>query len=155
MIDYIVKITGREKMFYVGHSQGTTAFFVMSVERPEYQAKIQAMFALAPVAYCGRMNNPIFQILARFTGTIYVCNFNLDKKIIAIFYFFFNGLNISLQELMKLIGKHEFKPIGKILKMFKEVACTEDAITQPLCANLLFLFGGFNKDQFNAVRYCL
>jgi len=53
---------------------------------------------------------------------------------------------------MKLIGKYEFKPTGKIMKMFKEVACTEDAITQPLCANVLFLFGGFNKDQFNAVR---
>lgn len=77
MIDYIVKTTGEKKIFYLGHSQGTTAFWVMASERPEYQDKIRAMFALAPVAYCGRMNNPILQLIARFNGPLTVCNFNL------------------------------------------------------------------------------
>ncbi|KYQ55059.1 Lipase 3 [Trachymyrmex zeteki] len=123
MIDYIVKTTGREKMFYLGHSQGTTVFFVMSTELPEYQHKIQAMFALAPVAYCGRMRNPIFQFLARFSD--------------------------PLDELFKLIGIYEFAPTDEIMKQFQKMVCAEDAITQPLCANVLFLISGFDKDQFD------
>ncbi|XP_071642183.1 uncharacterized protein [Temnothorax longispinosus] len=123
MIDYILKITGRQKIFYLGHSQGTTSFFVMSSERPEYQDKIQAMFALAPVAYCARMDNPIMQFIARFSG--------------------------PLEELMKLIGMYDFEPTSEALKIFARIVCAEDAITQPLCSNILFLFGGFNKDQLN------
>lgn len=80
MIDYIVKNTTREKIFYLGHSQGTTSFFVMSSERPEYQDKIEAMFAMAPVTYCGRLNNPILQFIAWFGGPLNVRNSNLDKK---------------------------------------------------------------------------
>ncbi|KAG5345567.1 LIP1 Lipase, partial [Acromyrmex charruanus] len=35
-IDYIVKTIGRKKIFYVGHSQGTSTFFFMVTERPKY-----------------------------------------------------------------------------------------------------------------------
>lgn len=75
MIDYIAKTTG-QKILYLGHSMGTTAFFVMASERPEYQDKIQAMFAMAPVAYCGRMPNPILQFISRFNGPLTVRNYN-------------------------------------------------------------------------------
>lgn len=70
MIDYVLQTTGREKLFYLGHSQGTTAFFVMSTQLPEYQDKIEAMFAMAPIAYCGRMKSPFLQMLAQFTYTV-------------------------------------------------------------------------------------
>lgn len=50
MIDYVLIATGQKQLFYIGHSQGTTAFFVMCSERPEYNAKIKMMHALAPVA---------------------------------------------------------------------------------------------------------
>ncbi|KAL6437998.1 hypothetical protein ACFW04_004349 [Cataglyphis niger] len=69
-IDYILKTTGQEKLFYLGHSQGTTTFFVMASEMPEYQNKIQAMFAMAPVAYCGRITSAVIQLLARFMDSI-------------------------------------------------------------------------------------
>lgn len=88
MIDHVVNTTGREKLFYLGHSQGTTTFFVMAVELPEYQDKIQAMFALAPVAYCGRLPSPLFQFLAKFSGSINVCSINIYRKIVEIFKFF-------------------------------------------------------------------
>lgn len=66
MIDHVVEITGRNEMFYLGHSQGTTAFFVMAAERPEYQKKIEKMFAMAPIAFCGRMKSPFLQLLSQF-----------------------------------------------------------------------------------------
>ncbi|KAL6259241.1 hypothetical protein P5V15_009160 [Pogonomyrmex californicus] len=123
MIDYIIHTTGREKIFYLGHSQGTTTFFVMASERPEYQDKIQAMFAMAPVAYCGRMFSPIFQFLAKFAG--------------------------PLDVLFKLLGQHKFTPTPEILKKFQRLVCAEDAITQPLCSNVLFLIAGFDQEQMN------
>ncbi|KOB52045.1 Lipase, partial [Operophtera brumata] len=51
MIDYVTKETGVEKLQYVGFSQGTTVFWVMASTRPEYNDKIIAMQALAPIAY--------------------------------------------------------------------------------------------------------
>ncbi|XP_012214450.1 lipase 3-like [Linepithema humile] len=122
-IDHILETTGQEKLFYLGHSQGTTAFFVMATELPEYQNKIQAMFAMAPVAYCRRLESPVIQFIATFSGPINV--------------------------LMKLIGKHQFEPSGEAMKIFQKIVCAEGAITQPLCSNVLFLIAGFNKDQFN------
>lgn len=87
MIDHILETTGQEKLFYLGHSQGTTNFFVMATEVPEYQNKIQAMFAMAPVAYCGRISSALMQLLARLTNSIDVCNSNINRKITVIINF--------------------------------------------------------------------
>lgn len=72
MIDYILETTRHQKLFYAGHSQGSTAFYVMASERPEYNDKIKAMFSLAPVAYCSKMFSPIMQFLARIVKPINV-----------------------------------------------------------------------------------
>lgn len=64
MIDYILNHTKQKKLYYIGHSRGTTAFFIMCSTRPEYNKKIQAMAALAPVAYMTHIPNPLFHILA-------------------------------------------------------------------------------------------
>ena len=72
MIDHIIDQTKQHKIFMVSHSQGTTAFFVMVSERPEYQEKIIASFTLAPVVFLSRIENPLFQVLAMYTEEIYV-----------------------------------------------------------------------------------
>lgn len=46
MIDYVLLTTNQTSLFYVGHSQGTTSFFVMCSERPEYNEKIKMMHAV-------------------------------------------------------------------------------------------------------------
>lgn len=59
MIDFALNHTQNKDLYYIGHSQGTAAFFVMGSVRPEYNSKIKLMTALAPVAtlYCiGRQN---------------------------------------------------------------------------------------------------
>lgn len=48
-IDYIINYTGHKKLNYIGHSQGTTMFFVLMSELPEYNEKIIVMNALAPI----------------------------------------------------------------------------------------------------------
>jgi pimeloyl-ACP methyl ester carboxylesterase len=77
-----LKTTGQKKLFYLGHSQGTTSFFVMATELPEYQNKIQAMFAMAPVAYCTRLKSPVARFIATFFGSIDVCSFSANRKIV-------------------------------------------------------------------------
>lgn len=76
MIDFALEKSGRDKLFYIGHSQGSTSFYVMASERPEYNEKIEAMFSLAPVAYCSRMFSPFFQLLSRLTNVIKVSTVN-------------------------------------------------------------------------------
>lgn len=123
MIDHVVKTTGRKKMFYLGHSQGTTSFFVMASERPKYQEYFQEMYAMAPIAYCGRMKSPFLQVLAQFTT--------------------------SLEYIGKLIGMHEFNPNNDFTRAIQQITCAEKAITQPICSNAIFLVCGFNAEQFD------
>lgn len=70
MIDYVLEKTEHSKLHYVGHSQGTTAFFVMCSERPEYNDKIIMMNALAPVAYAKHISSPVVRALTPFLFTL-------------------------------------------------------------------------------------
>lgn len=46
MIDFVLLNTGEKDLHYIGHSQGTTSFFVMTSLRKEMNAKIRTMHAL-------------------------------------------------------------------------------------------------------------
>ncbi|XP_059059307.1 lipase 3-like [Achroia grisella] len=124
MIDYVIKETGVSKIHYVGFSQGTTAFWVMTSMRPEYNDKIVAMQALAPIAYVGNIRSPLIKAMAPFVN--------------------------SLERIFKIFGTNEFLPNGKVNELAGQSYCVEEAITQVLCTNLLFLLCGFNEEQLNA-----
>ncbi|XP_073941424.1 lipase 3-like [Choristoneura fumiferana] len=124
MIDYVIKNTKVSKLQYVGFSQGTTAFWVMASTRPEYNDKISAMQALAPIAYVGNIKSPLIKAIAPFTN--------------------------SLEVVVKILGANEFLPNGKINELAGQMFCIEEAFTQVLCENLLFLICGYNEEQLNA-----
>lgn len=71
-IDYILSITQQEKIYYLGHSQGTTSFFVMMSEKPEYNEKIIKFAAYAPLVYTGFVRSPIINIFAKISTPLYV-----------------------------------------------------------------------------------
>lgn len=58
-------------LIYVGHSMGSTMAFAMLSLRPEYNVKIHAGIALAPVAYMSKVKSPI-RLLAPFSKDIQV-----------------------------------------------------------------------------------
>jgi lysosomal acid lipase/cholesteryl ester hydrolase len=62
-IDYILELTGQEAIHYVGHSEGTTVFFVMASTRPEYNKKIKTMHALSPVGTLRHSTSPLMQVI--------------------------------------------------------------------------------------------
>ncbi len=56
-IDYILQHTDHSDLLYIGHSMGTTAFFIMLSERPAYNVKVRAMSALAPVSFMTQVSH--------------------------------------------------------------------------------------------------
>lgn len=63
LIDYILLTTGEQKLTYIGHSQGNTAFWVMASEKPEYNTKIKSIHALGPVAFMSHTTNLILNLM--------------------------------------------------------------------------------------------
>ncbi|KAJ4429103.1 hypothetical protein ANN_26104, partial [Periplaneta americana] len=60
-IDHILATTGQKRLYYVGHSMGTTMFFVMTSMRPEYNDKLRLGIALAPVAFLWKPSHQLLQ----------------------------------------------------------------------------------------------
>lgn len=59
IIEYILHQTTARKLIYIGHSQGTTVFFVMASARPEFNDKIARMYALSPAVCLKRLRSPV------------------------------------------------------------------------------------------------
>lgn len=70
-IDYILNVTRYQKLIYIGHSMGTTVFYVGVSLRTELNDKIDVMIGLAPVASTAHLSSPI-RILARYSRLIQV-----------------------------------------------------------------------------------
>ncbi|XP_071452979.1 lipase 3-like [Hetaerina americana] len=121
-IDYILNATGKDHLYYAGHSMGTTMFYVMCTMRPEYNTKIKAQFSLAPVAFMTRIETPL-RILAPFIDEI--------------------------DWVMKMLGANEFLPKSELLEMVGMITCKDHAITQSLCGDVLFLLCGFDSKELN------
>lgn len=52
MIDYALALSKQSALHYIGHSQGTTSFFVMASLKTEMNAKIKSMHALGRKLHC-------------------------------------------------------------------------------------------------------
>ncbi|XP_053982963.1 gastric triacylglycerol lipase-like isoform X1 [Hylaeus volcanicus] len=122
-IDYILDQTKHEKLFYVGHSQGTTQFWVTMSQRPDYNEKIGLMIGLAPVAFTGNIRGPITK-LAKFTYTF-----------------------VRIGE---MFGYPELRPRSAWGMFISNIFCTNTTTTQFFCNHLLFLTTGFTHSELSA-----
>lgn len=120
--DYVLALTGTDGLYYVGHSMGTTMFFVCMAERPEYNSKIKLMSALAPVAYTQHMISPI-ALIAPFEGQI--------------------------EWLLRMLGANEFLPSSEFMDFIGRTVCHTNSPIQAVCSNVLFLAMGYNVDQMD------
>ncbi|PSN43565.1 Lipase 3 [Blattella germanica] len=122
-IDYILATTGEKKVYYVGHSMGTTMMFVMNSCRPEYNDKIRIAFALAPVAYLG---NPKHQLL--------------------------KGILPSSKMIAKILDQAklwEILPYNKALAQILASMCRKGAPTHNFCLHIYNLANGPDLEQLN------
>jgi len=67
-IDLILLQTKMPSIQYIGHSQGSTAFFVMCSERPEYAGKISLMQSLSPSVYMEGTRSPALKFMKVLQG---------------------------------------------------------------------------------------
>jgi len=89
MISYITNITSHPLHTYIGHSMGTTSFYIMAVEHPEIARMVQMMISLAPAVFMNHMKSPI-RYFSRFIQKLEVMYLNilLESKLI---------INITIQ----------------------------------------------------------
>ncbi|XP_058456602.1 lipase 3-like isoform X2 [Malaya genurostris] len=110
-------------LLYVGHSMGTTMAFVLLSSRPEYNDRIEAVFAMAPVAFMGHVKSPI-RLLAPFSNDI--------------------------EMILKFFGSNEFLPQSKIIRYLAKYGCELTEAEKYICENTVFVLCGFDKEQYNA-----
>uniref|UniRef100_A0AAG5CT72 Partial AB-hydrolase lipase domain-containing protein n=1 Tax=Anopheles atroparvus TaxID=41427 RepID=A0AAG5CT72_ANOAO len=128
-IDYLYGIRELERndttrnLLYVGHSMGTTMIFALLASRPEYNEKLEAVFALAPVAFMGHVKSPI-RLLAPFSHDI--------------------------EMILKFFGGNEFMPQNKIIRYLAKYGCELTEAEKYICENTVFVLCGFDKEQYNA-----
>ncbi|XP_066152036.1 lipase 1-like [Euwallacea fornicatus] len=75
MIDFILVSTNTTKIGYVGFSEGTTQFFVMTSELPEYNSRIKKAVFWAPVTDMYRISNGLINLLAQYQSIEMFGNF--------------------------------------------------------------------------------
>jgi len=121
MYDHILITTEQPSLFHIGHSMGTTGFWIAMNERPEYNDVIKGMFALAPVAAVGHMTSPINKI-APYVNDI--------------------------DWLLDMMGIGEFLATNKMMDWLMSMVCLPWWI-EPICENTLFLLAGYDADKFN------
>ncbi|CAL8088834.1 unnamed protein product [Orchesella dallaii] len=122
VLDYILKTTQQPNLFYIGHSMGTSMFWITMQMYPEYNSKIRNMFALAPVAYVQHIKSPI-RILS--------------------------PLSTEVELVTEIFGDREFLPHDGWIKLFRKIVCEHQGIREVVCENIVFLLSGFDKEELN------
>lgn len=123
MIDYTLHNTNADKLHYIGHTEGTTAFFVMCSLLPEYNEKIRSMHALSPEAYMSNIKSPLINGL-----TFYIYRTDFIKNNLG------DG-QILISDFLMTLADYE--------------ACKNSYIFKELCTNLLFLISGYDSVYIN------
>lgn len=122
-IDYILEKTNQTQLHYVGYSQGTTLFFILTSVRPEYNEKITSMIAMAPPVYMKHSQSTFLNILSRY--------YTLIKKVLD----FYKIYSIDYG--------------NKALRWLAEFACKKIENESPFPCQFLLFF--LDSNQINCV----
>ncbi|KAH8419344.1 hypothetical protein KR222_006081 [Zaprionus bogoriensis] len=121
-IDYVLaRSKGHKQVHYVGHSQGTTAFFAMGADKPEYMKKVKLFQALAPTVYFNHLS-PASMLIKPYATT------------------FVN--------LLKVLGIYEFPPERDVWRRLAYQICT--FAFRNTCIYIIMVIMGFDRAQLNS-----
>ncbi|CAG7835976.1 unnamed protein product [Allacma fusca] len=122
VIDFVLKTTGTKQLSYVGHSMGTTMFFIGMDRHKRLQEKVRKMVAMAPVAYLSHIKTPM--------------------KVMALFP---NGIYSALTQIFSG-GRIMFTPFNNWLKKVAPSFCSGE-IPTCFCEDIMFFMTGFDYSQ--------
>uniref|UniRef100_A0A8B9C538 Lipase n=1 Tax=Anser brachyrhynchus TaxID=132585 RepID=A0A8B9C538_9AVES len=107
VINFIVKKTGQEKLYYIGYSQGTTIAFIAFSTMPELAQKIKLYFALAPVTTIKYARSAAVKLLYLpekmlrvciiVASSVEPCNCSVRREH-SLFIFFQNRINVYIAQ---------------------------------------------------------
>ncbi|VDL99999.1 unnamed protein product, partial [Schistocephalus solidus] len=126
-VDFVLSQTGKKKLFYIGHSQGTEIAFAKLNSDPVFRSKVAAMVALAPVVYLANVKSPLRLMSA-------VCK---KMKFVNTLFGILPGGLLSL---------------FPIVRFFSLLLCHERSFPF-LCSWILSVFVGFDPDNTNMVSW--
>jgi len=121
MLNYVIETTEEKKIYYIGHSMGTTTYMAMNSMDPSWADKVELATFLAPVAYTAHMESPI-KFLAPFVNQV--------------------------QWITEFLGIGEFLPNSWIMNWLADHVCS-DYYLEFVCENIVFLIAGFDEAQMN------
>lgn len=124
MIDYVLQETRKDKLHYIGHSQGTTTFLVMTSTRKGYNDKIKSAHLMAPIAFMSNMRSPVIQVASRYSSEI--------------------------ETLGTMFGHGEFSPSGDLMNRAGQAMCRNKNLAKGVCSNAFFLLAGFDSEELDA-----
>ncbi|XP_034129032.1 uncharacterized protein LOC117584314 isoform X1 [Drosophila guanche] len=122
-IDFILERTNYQKIQYIGHSQGSTVFFVMCSELPSYSIKVNIMQALSPSVFMKETRSPVLKFMSFFRG--------------------------PLSTLLVKLGGYAVSLTTKLIQQFRHHICPANRITSKICGMFDFVLCGFNWHGFN------
>ncbi|NXU97892.1 LIPM Lipase, partial [Cettia cetti] len=122
MVDFILKQSGQEKLFYVGHAQGSSLGFIAFSSLPHLAKKIKLFFALAPLYTFHHARGPVLKLA------------------------FLPDLVLK-----ETFGTRELVLVRRKEKLFLVEKCSRLQAAE-LCANRIFLVGGFDRNNLNMSR---
>lgn len=76
IINHIMRQTHQQRMFHVGHSQGTTALYILLAELPRFNQNIIAHFSFSPVAFMSHTISPVMSLMGVSTAALRVRKFS-------------------------------------------------------------------------------
>lgn len=59
MINKALSVSGKSKLSYIGHNEGTTSFYVLASELPDMSSKIERHISLGPVVFLKNSANDV------------------------------------------------------------------------------------------------
>eukprot|EP00123_Amoebidium_parasiticum_P008510 comp18856_c0_seq1/m.20901 comp18856_c0_seq1/g.20901 ORF comp18856_c0_seq1/g.20901 comp18856_c0_seq1/m.20901 type:complete len:429 (-) comp18856_c0_seq1:234-1520(-) len=124
MVEYARRVSGQEKLYYIGHSQGTLMGFAGLSSNQTLAKMVHAMFALAPVGEVGHIRGPL-----KFISQI------LPPRMVG--------------GLLDALGTGELWPSGSTTQMLAGKYCQS---RPEICENFLFLVAGHDTTHFNISR---
>ncbi|XP_072761541.1 lipase 3-like [Anoplolepis gracilipes] len=122
MITFITNMRSQPLHTYIGHSMGTTSFYVMASERPKIAQLVQMMISLAPGVFVNHLKSPIKYITP-----------------------FWREIKILVQQFFN----DEILPQSDLLRFLSKYGCEPNFTNQKLCADLIFFICGYDYEQFN------
>ncbi|XP_072485076.1 lipase member N-like isoform X2 [Notamacropus eugenii] len=122
VIDFIVQKTGQQKLYFIGHSLGTTIGFIAFTTRPEVAQRIKMNFVLGPVT-----------------------SFKYPKSVFSNFFF------LPQSVIKALWGNKSFLLEDPVKKIPSTKLCNRKIFSW-ICSAFLSLWAGFDTKNLNVSR---